>query len=130
MRTFLFGLVLLLATAFAADRDLAGGYVGEWKSGSSGNGGAIRFALEPVGDSWKGTVTFALDGTEVPCTMRTVKVKDGKIELIYDFEVQNTSLRSDVTGTWNATEFRGTYETSVVDGQGVDSGSWSAKRKP
>jgi hypothetical protein len=130
MRTFLLGLVLLLATAFAADRDLAGGYTGEWKSGASGDGGAIRFTLEPAGDAWKGTVSFTMAGTEVPCTMRTVKLKDGKVELVYDFDVQNTGLRSTVTGNWNATEFRGTYETAVVDGQGADAGTWSAKRKP
>ena len=130
MRTFLLGLVLLLATAFAADRDLAGGYIGEWKSGPSENRGAIRFTLEPAADAWKGTVSFSLDGAEVPCTIRTLKLQDGKIELVYDFEVQNTGVRSTVTGTWNASEFRGTYETATSDGQGVDSGTWTAKRKP
>jgi hypothetical protein len=130
MRTFLLGLLLLLATAFAADRDLAGGYIGEWKSGSSGNGGAIRFTLEPAGDARKGTVSFSLDGAEVPCTIRTLKLQDGKIELVYDFEVQNTGLRSSLKGTGTASEFRGTYETATADGQGVDAGTWTAKRKP
>jgi hypothetical protein len=130
MRTFLLGLVLLLATAFAADRDLAGGYTGEWKSGASGDGGAIRFTLESAADVWKGTVSFTLAGAEVPCTIRTLKLQDGKFELIYDFELQNTGLRSSLKGTGTATEFRGTYETTTSDGQGVDSGTWSAKRKP
>lgn len=129
MRSFFIGLVLLLATAFAADRDLAGGYAGEWKS-ASGNGGAIRFTLEPAGDGWKGTAAFSLDGAEVPCKIRTAKLQDGKIELVYDFELQNTGLRSTQKGTWNASEFRGTYETATVEGQAVDSGTWSAKRKP
>jgi hypothetical protein len=129
MRTILFGMVLLFATAFAADRDLAGGYVGEWKSGASGNAGAIRFTVESAGDAWKGTAAFSLDGAEVPCTIRTLKLQDGKIELVYDFEIQNTGLRSTQKGTWSGSEFRGTYETATVDGQGVDSGTWSAKRK-
>jgi len=129
MRTLLFGMLLLLATAFAADRDLAGGYVGEWKSGASGNGGAIRFSLQGSGDSWKSDVAFTIDGAEVPCKTVSAKLQDGKIELVYQFELQNTGLQSTQKGTWNGTEFRGTYETATVDGQGVDSGTWIAKRK-
>jgi len=130
MRTLLLGMVFLLAAAFAADSDLAGAYAGEWNSGSSGNGGAIRFALENSGGAWKGTVSFSLDGAEVPCTMRTVKLQDGKVELVYDFALQGISLRSAVKGEWKDKEFRGTYETTTSDGSAVDSGSWSAKRKP
>src|SRR5690349_11884527 len=80
--------------AFAADRDLAGRYAGEWKSGASGNGGAIRLTLEAAGGGWKSEVTFALDGADVKTTMREVKVQDGKIELAYDFEVQGVTARS------------------------------------
>jgi hypothetical protein len=129
MRTIMMAAMLLAAALWAADKDLEGGYAGEWKSGASGNGGAIRFTLEPAGSAWKGTVVFALDGTDVPCTMRSVKLQDGKVELVYDFDVQNYSLRSKVSGAWNGSEFRGAYETTSVDGsQSVDAGTWSAKR--
>ena len=131
MRTVLFGMLLLLAAAFAADRDLAGGYTGEWQSKSSGNSGTIRFTLEPAGDAWKGTAGFALDGSEVACTVRTLKVQDGKIELSYDFVIQDLALRSTQKGEWKAGEFHGTYETTTADGsQAIDAGTWSAKRKP
>jgi hypothetical protein len=123
------GLLFLVVGAFAADTDLAGGYVGGWQSGSSGNGGAIRFVLERSGGAWKGSVAFTLEGAEVPCTMRTVKLQDGKVELVYDFDLQGFSLRSTVKGEWKDKEFRGSYETTMSDGSVVDAGTWSAKRK-
>jgi hypothetical protein len=123
-------MLFLLVAAFAADTGLVGGYAGEWKSGSSGNGGPIRFVLENTGGAWKSTASFSLDGTEVPCTMRTVKIADNKIELVYEFEVQGTVLRSTQKGEWKDGEFHGTYETATADGQGIDAGTWSAKRKP
>jgi hypothetical protein len=130
MRKILIAGVLSIAAMMAADRDLAGGYQGEWKSGSSGTGGEITFSLEPAGAEWKGTVVFKLDGADVPCTMRTVKLQDGKVELVYDFETQGYALRSKVTGAWNGTGFSGSYETATADGsQNVDAGTWKAQRK-
>jgi hypothetical protein len=131
MRQTIACLLLLIVGASAADKDLAGAYSGEWKSAASGNGGAIRFTLEALpGSGWKSVLTFALDGADVPTTMREVKLRDGKLELSYDFEVQGVTARSNVKGEWNGTEFRGQYETSTADGsQSVDSGTWSAKPK-
>src|SRR5882757_8353933 len=99
MRQIAICLMLAVFAGIAADRDLAGRYAGEWKSGASGNGGAIRFALEAAGGgAWKSDLTFALDGADVKTTMREVKVQDGKIELVYDFEVQGVTARSRVKG--------------------------------
>ena len=128
MRTLLFGTVLLLVSAFAADRDLTGPFAGEWKSGSSGNGGAIHFTLREGGAS---DIGFTLDGAEVPCKTVTFKLQDGKILLAYDFEAQGYTLRSTLKGEWKDGAFSGTYDTGLGDGsQGVDAGSWTAKRKP
>jgi len=129
MRRVLLGVTLLVAAAFAADRDLAGGFAGEWKSGASGNSGAIHFTLENEGGTWKSTFVFALDGADVPCTMRSVKLQDGKVELVYDAEVQNTVIRNTVKGEWTGAEFRGTYAAATADGnEVVDTGTWTAKR--
>lgn len=124
-------LLVLIAAAFAADRDLAGRFAGEWKSASSENGGAFQFALNPQEDAtWKCDLTFLLDSGEVKTVMREVKLQDGKLELAYDFDVQGTTVRSRVKGAWDGGAFRGTYETTVSDGsQQVDSGTWSAARK-
>ncbi len=129
MRRVLFAVVLLMAAAFAADRDLAGGFAGEWKSGNSGNSGTIHFTLENSGGTWKSTFGFVLDGAEVPCTMRTVKVQEGKVELVYDSDVQSTVIRTTAKGEWTGAEFHGTYATATADAnEVVDSGTWTAKR--
>lgn len=123
--------LLLLAAAFAADRDLAGQFSGEWTSAASGGGGAIRFALDPqTGAAWKCDLTFSLNNADVKTVMREVKLEDGKLALTYDFDVEGATLRSRVQGAWDGSSFRGKYDTTVADGsQPVDSGSWSASRK-
>jgi hypothetical protein len=123
-------MLLAIAAAFGAV-DLTGSYSGDWKSEASGNGGAIRFTLSaPAGGAWKSDLAFGLDGSDVKTIMREVKVQDDKVELVYDFDVQGTTLRSHIKGQWNGTAFKGSYETTTPNGSAaVDSGSWSAARK-
>jgi hypothetical protein len=130
MRCFAVCLAVFLTCASAANRDLAGRYAGEWKSASSGNGGAIRFTLDGgTAGAWKCDLAFDLDGSNVKTTMRDVKVQDTKVEFTYDFEAQGVTLRSHVMGDWTGTEFKGKYETSLADGSPVDGGTWSAARQ-
>jgi len=130
MRKLSMIVLVLMAAALAADRDLAGRFAGEWTSGSSGNGGPIQFALEQAGAAWKCDLTFGLDNGEVKTTMREVKLQDAKLELVYDFEVQGAALRSRVKGEWDGMAFRGKYETTSSDGsQQIDSSSWTVSRK-
>jgi hypothetical protein len=130
MRGAFLGICICLLSAMAADVELAGRYSGEWKSSGPGNGGGIRFALaHPAGSPWTCDLTFTLDGADVKTVMREVKVQDAKVEFTYDFDVQGATLRSHVTGEWNGTAFRGSYQTTVSDGSaGVDSGTWSAAK--
>src|SRR3954451_7758102 len=106
MRRFFLSVCVLVAMAFAADRDLIGKYSGEWKSGASAVGGDIRFSLEPSGDAWKSELTFDLEGATVKTIMRRVTLQDGRIELIYDFDAQGTTLRSHVQGAWTGSAFK------------------------
>jgi hypothetical protein len=117
----------MVASAWAPG--LAGKYVGDWKSSSSGNGGAIRFTLEgPHAETWHSELTFRLDGVDVPTVMRDVKVGETKIELTYDFDTQGATLRSHVTGDWDGAAFKGKYDTTV-GGSPVDAGTWDAVRE-
>ena len=122
-------MMLLVLAGFCADRDLAGRYTGEWKSGSSGNGGALRMTLEAVPDgTWKCEAGFTLDGAEIKTATHEIKLQDSKLDLSYDFEVQGARLRSRMTGAWDGSVFKGRYETSIIDGDAVDAGTWSAGR--
>jgi hypothetical protein len=130
MRHVIVYCLLFLTTAFAADPDLAGRHAGEWKSASSGNGGAIRFTLDSgTGGTWKCDLSFDLDGANVKTVMREVKVEGAKVEFTYDFDVQGLTLRSHVLGEWKGTAFSGRYETTAVaDGSAIDGGTWNASR--
>ena len=129
MRRFTIWLLFLVLAGYCSDRDLAGRYSGEWKSDSSGNGGAFRMTLDAAPDgTWKCDASFMLDGAEVKTTTHQMKLQDSKLDVSYDFEVQGANLRSHMTAEWNGTVFKGRYETTVIDGAGVDAGTWSAGR--
>ena len=119
----LFPLLLLMA----ADADLAGRYAGEWKSDGAGGGGSFHMTLAPGSEgAWKCDVGFTFGGDEVKTTMRTCKLEQSKLEMVYDFDLQGNGLRSKVTGQWNGKAFEGHYETTAGEGRdAVDQGSWS-----
>ena len=125
-------LILLSAVLLvrAADTGMAGSYAGEWKSDSSGNGGAIRMTLTPApGDSLKCDISFTLSGDEVKTKIQSFKLENPQFDVAYDFEVQGVTARSKLTGKWDGKSFTGRYQTTVVDsGDSVDAGTWSASR--
>jgi hypothetical protein len=129
MRRFTLWMLLLVLGAFSADRNLAGRYTGEWKSGSADFSGAIRMTLAMTPDgSWTSETTFTVDGADVPTTTHQMKLQDSKLDASYNFEAQGTKLRCHMTGQWDGNAFKGHYETSVIDGDTVDAGTWSASR--
>ncbi len=122
-------MLLLVLGGYCADRDLAGRYTGEWKSDSSGNGGVLHMTLEAAPDgTWKCEAGFTLDGAEIKTTTHEIKLQDSKLDVSYDFEVQGAQLRSRMTGEWDGSAFKGRYETSIIGGDVVDEGTWSASR--
>jgi len=129
MRRLIVLAVLAALAGVCADRDLAGSYVGEWKSGASGASGVYRMKLSQGAEGkWACDASFMLEGSEVKTTLHQILVKDSKIDVSYDFEIQGAGLRTRMTGEWNGNAFLGKYETSLAGGDGVDSGTWSAAR--
>ena len=128
MRRMTFMTVLLALVAVCADRDLAGRYTGEWKSGA-GNSGAYHMTLTPRQDGeWTCEAGFGYEGTEVKTKTHQMLLKDSKIDVSYDFELQGAPLRTRMTGEWNGNAFTGKYDTTVIGGDPVDSGTWTAAR--
>jgi hypothetical protein len=122
-------MLLLVLGGYCADRDVAGRYTGEWKSKSSGNGGALHITLGAAPDgSWKCEADFTLDGAEIKTATHEIRLQDSKLDVSYDFEVQGANLRSRMTGEWDGSVFKGRYETSIIDGDTVDAGIWSVTR--
>jgi predicted esterase len=106
---------------------VAGHFSGQYQGGSSGT---FSLKLEPgTGGGWKCEVTFTLSGETVKTTMRQCQADGSKIDAAYDFDAQGFSLRSHITGQWNAKGVEGNYKTTTADGSAdVDQGIWSASR--
>jgi hypothetical protein len=123
-------LFLLLVTASAADKDLAGRYAGQWKSSNGSGNGDFRLNLETASDgAWKLDVVFIYAGGEVKTITREIKVDQSKLEASYDFDLAGNALRSKITGEIKGTAFEGKYQTTTTDGStAVDEGTWSAAR--
>ena len=77
---------------------------------------------------WNCDASFIYEGSEVKTRLHQILLKDSKIDVSYDFEIQGAVLRTRMTGEWNGNAFLGKYETSMIGGDGVDSGTWSAAR--
>lgn len=129
MRRITTWLLFVVLAAFCADRDMAGRYTGEWKSTTSGNGGALRVTLETGPDgSWKCESGFTIEGSDIKTVTQELKVQDSKLDVSYDFKVEGATLRSRMTGDWSGGTFKGRYQTKVVGGDTVDEGTWTVSR--
>jgi len=129
MRRLMMLAALVVLVGVCADRDLAGSYAGEWKSGATGSSGVYRMTLTPGAEGkWNCDASFIYEGSEVKTRLHQILLKDSKIDVSYDFEIQGAVLRTRMTGEWNGNAFLGKYETSMIGGDGVDSGTWSAAR--
>ena len=129
MRRLMALAALVALTGVCADRDLAGKYTGEWKS-ASGAGGAYQMTLAANREDgkWLCEASFTYEGSQVKTQTHEILLKDSKLDVSYDFELQGAGLRTRMTGEWNGNAFAGKYETSLIGGDGVDSGTWSAAR--
>ena len=91
--------------------------------------GAYHMALAVDADGkWTCDAGFMYEGADVKTQTHELALKDSKIDVSYDFDLQGAGLRTRMTGEWNGTAFAGKYETAVIGGDGVDSGTWSAAR--
>lgn len=119
------GCALLLAgLALGEDSIAAGTYKGEW-SGTSANG-EIHVTFK-AGSDGKLTpdVGFTLGGQDVVCTMLSYKIDGAKVNLVYSFDAQGTTLKSAADGTVKGKTIEGTYQTTAGD-QAIDNGTWKA----
>jgi len=88
----------------------------------------MRIALTPAAEQgrWSADVSFTYTGADVKCKTVSVKVADGKVELVYDFEIGDFQGRSTLTGSITNTEISATYHTKGADGSDVDQGTVKA----
>ncbi|HWZ45865.1 MAG TPA: hypothetical protein VNW97_20500 [Candidatus Saccharimonadales bacterium] len=115
---FLFVLSALMPTS------PAGSYAGTW-TGSSAEGG-IKIALSQAAEKgpWKAEVSFSYGDNEIKCKTVSIKVDDGKLDLVYDFEIASIRAQSTVSGEIKGQEISGKFHTLGADGADVDQGTF------
>ena len=128
MRLAVFMIVLLAASAFAAEKDLAGVFVGAWM-GASGAAGDFRMVFKLSGGRIEPDVMFTMGATEVKTKVTHIAVDGLKLEMKYEFDLGGVRLESTIRGTLNGNTMEGRYSTkNVADGSPADEGEWKAKR--
>jgi hypothetical protein len=122
-------ILVLVSTAFAAERDFAGVYIGKW-SGATGTAGDFRMAFTLADGKLTPDVMFTMGSTEVKTKVTHLAVDGLKIEMKYQFDLGGSRLESTIRGRLRGETMEGKYTTkSVADGSPADEGEWKAKRQ-
>lgn len=116
------GLFLLLTFAFGEPM-APGTYLGKWEGG--GGGGDFKVTLKKDSGDWAGDVSFSMAGQEVKCKVKSIKVDGAKLEMVYTFDLQGTTLQSAIDGELNSGKLAGKYKTTSGE-SAVDEGTFSA----
>jgi hypothetical protein len=124
-RTLLGILALCAGLPVAADPVAAGKYTGKWEGASGASGDFhITLASAPEG-KWTSEVLFSLGGQDVKCEVKSIRVEDSKLHMVYTFDLQGTQLESTIDGEMSGKKLGGKYKTRVVaDSSAVDEGTW------
>jgi hypothetical protein len=121
-------LLSLVVCAQSKDAAYAGSWTGTWTGG--GGGGGLKLKLTQTDGKWSGEASFEIQGTDVPCVVKTLKIDGDSIAFSYEFDLQGTKLISNLTGKKKDKTLEGEYKTTTADGsQGVDNGSWKLDLK-
>jgi hypothetical protein len=126
-RSILFPFLFLLVSSVLALASPAGTYVGKWIGMTAEGDFKIALSQTEKGE-WKAEVSFTYGDSDIKCKMVSVKVEDGKVELVYDFEIASLHARSTVTGEIKGTGMSGKYHTEGADGSEVDQGTWRVSK--
>ena len=105
----------------------AGTYVGKWIGINAEGDFKIALSQTENGE-WRAEVSFTYGDADIKCKMVSVKVKNGNVELVYDFEIASLHARSTVTGEIKGDEMSGKYHTEGADRSEVDQGTWKVSK--
>jgi hypothetical protein len=106
-----------------------GRYLGKWEGGSAS--GKLELTVTGTeGQPVSAEVVFTYQDQRVPTQLRVFKAAGAAIEIVYDYELGGTTLRSSLKGEVRDKKITGTYVATVANtGDGVDRGTWEAERQ-
>jgi hypothetical protein len=131
---FLLPFALLFAAekksaAAPADAALLGDFAGTWRASEGGAGGNFEISLkQDEAKAWAAEATFTFEGARVPGRVKSTRVEDGKLTLVFDWTIQDAAGQSRVTGRLVGEILSGDYESTTAEG--TTRGIWTLKRVP
>jgi hypothetical protein len=122
--------LLLAGLVFAAGYGLKPGrYMGKWE-GSSASGKVEITITGTEGQPTSAEVVFTYEDQRVPTKLREFKAAGAAVEIVYDYDLGGTTLRSALKGEVKDKKVAGTYVATVATtGDSVDRGTWEAERE-
>lgn len=113
-------IVFMAAALSAQDKLGPGTYKGGWNGAAAGD---FHLTILPGGKSAE--IGFTIEGQEVPCKVKSLKIDGGTIEMVYEFDLQGNALQSAIKGTLKGKTLEGTYKTTAPGSDSaVDEGTW------
>ena len=122
--------LLAAGYAFAAGYGLKPGrYLGKWE-GSSASGKVEITITGTVDQPVSADVVFTYQDQRVPTKLLEFRTAGAAVEIVYEYDLGGTTLRSALKGEVKDKRLAGTYVATVANtGDSVDRGSWEASRE-
>lgn len=106
-----------------------GRYLGKWE-GSSASGKVEITITGTDGQPVSADVVFTYQDQRVPTKLREFKTAGAAVQIVYDYDLGGTTLRSALKGEVKDKKVAGTYVATVANtGDSVDQGNWEASRE-
>ncbi|HET8548174.1 MAG TPA: hypothetical protein VFL57_09230 [Bryobacteraceae bacterium] len=129
-RRFFAVLALVAGVVFAAGYGVKPGrYLGSWQGSSAG--GKLDITITGTeGQPLSAEVVFTYQDQRVTTKLREFKTAGAAIEIVYDYELGGSLLRSALKGEVKDKKIAGTYAATVANtGDSVDQGTWEVSRE-
>jgi hypothetical protein len=123
-------LALVAGLVYAAGYGLKPGrYLGKYEGSSSS--GKVEMTVTGNDEQPRSVdVVFTYNDQRVPTKLREFKAAGAAVEIVYDYDLGGTTLRSAVKGEVKDKKVTGTYVATVANtGDAVDQGTWQAERE-
>jgi hypothetical protein len=126
-RSGLLALLILCASALAADPIAPGTWKGTYTGTTEAATGAIQLTLSKDGDRWAAESSFTVQGQDVKCKVNVVEVTGAKMRNVCTWEAQGYVLETTTTGELDGGKLTGAYRTVLKsEGTKIDEGTWTA----
>ncbi|MDQ6678019.1 MAG: hypothetical protein M3Z09_12045 [Acidobacteriota bacterium] len=119
--------VCFLPLALLVLAGTAGNYTGTWTSDASGSGGKLMLTFSGTDLT---QASFSYQGQDVKTKPVSLKIIGNQVDVIFEYDLNGSVLRSRMTGTLTGKTIKGKYQSANPDGSSpVDEGAWEVTQQ-